>query len=65
MAVLRLSEGVYYCEYNLKYYSTSPNLDAVYPSTSRTNSKCYDIALLTNLIITECSNDEGDYFSIF
>ncbi|CAD8113824.1 unnamed protein product [Paramecium primaurelia] len=65
MAILRLSEGVYYCEYNLKYYSTSPNLDAVYPSTSRANSKCYDIALLTNLIITECSNDEGDYFSIF
>ncbi|CAD8192925.1 unnamed protein product [Paramecium octaurelia] len=64
MAILLLNEGTYYCEYDLKYYSTFPNLQALFQSTGRANSKCYDIALLTTLVITECSDEEGDYFSI-
>ncbi|CAK89357.1 unnamed protein product (macronuclear) [Paramecium tetraurelia] len=64
MAILLLNEGTYYSEYDLKYYSTFPNLQALFQSTGRANSICYDIALLSTLVITECSDDEGDYFSI-
>lgn len=64
MAILRLSENQYYSEYDLKEYSTLPNLAAVFPSTRRVNSKCYDVALLNTLVVTECSDNDGDYFSI-
>ncbi|CAD8115217.1 unnamed protein product [Paramecium sonneborni] len=64
MAILRFSEGNYYCEYDLKQYSAFPLLDAVFPSTSRANSSCYDIVLMRTLVIIECSYTNGDYFSI-
>ncbi|CAD8052778.1 unnamed protein product [Paramecium sonneborni] len=64
MAILRYYEGIYYSEYDLINYSTFPNLAAVYPSTGKRNSKCFDIVLMNTIIITECSDDEGDYFSI-
>lgn len=64
MAILRYYDGIYYSEYDLINYSTFPNLAAVYPSTGKRNSKCFDIVLMNTIIITECSDDEGDYFSI-
>ncbi|CAK63417.1 unnamed protein product (macronuclear) [Paramecium tetraurelia] len=64
MANLRSENGKYYSEYDLNYYSTIPRLDTLYPSTLRANSQCFDIALMSTIVVTECSNDDGDYFSI-
>lgn len=64
MAILRFGDGIYYSEYDIKYYSTTPNLDGLHPSTRRANSKCYDVALLNTIVVTECSDNDGDYLSI-
>ncbi|CAD8103076.1 unnamed protein product [Paramecium primaurelia] len=64
MAILIYDDGLYYSEYDLNYYSTTPKLEAVHPSTRRANSKCYDIALLNTIVVTECSDNDGDYLSI-
>lgn len=64
MSILRSDDGLYYSEFDLQLYSTTPKLGAVPPSTRRPKSKCYDIALFTTIIVTECSDDQEDYFSI-
>ncbi|CAD8089929.1 unnamed protein product [Paramecium sonneborni] len=64
MTILRKSEEQYYFGLNSNLYSTIPLIEVIQP-TFQKEKQCFDIAQIDILIITECNDEQEDFFSIY